>query len=510
VRAAGVAIIILFAAALSLLATLPATDVVAQSSRSARQPYESFSAWSVDPRRLPELAVPRFLGPIGTLDDRDYWGRALETDGFPYILSIYFGLPALILAVAGALEPGRRALAALAVAALALALGQHLPGFRVIYELPLVSIFRFPVKAIAAAVLPISLLAGYGVESFRDRRRVALGAAAVAAVIAAALLTSDRFGAALSDAFAFQTLSRAALGWSFVHAAVAALALALAVRAGEDRRRALIAAVVALDLAIAGAGVNVYAPRAIYDEPPIAAEVRRLVGSGRFYAAKRDINLTAPTNEIFWLARWQIATLAGYTAAMFRIPVVYHLDYDGLAPRRMAAISEEIDRMPWERRLPLLDRAGVRAFATTDVVALPGVSEVAVLRGPSPQIRLYAYPAAQPARFRGTCGAAPVSLVRRSLNAAAYQVSAPCAGAVVFAENWYRGWTAAVDGKPAPILPADFAFSAVAVGEGTHRIERRYFPPRLIAGACGSALALVLLLALDRLWWRRLLDGELQ
>src|SRR5439155_8032908 len=137
---------------------------------------------------------------------------------------------------------------------------------------------------------------------------------------------------------------------SFVHAAVAALAMALAVRSGE-RRRAAIAAVVALDLAVGGAGVNVYAPRALFDEPPIAADVRRLVGTGRFYAAKRQIVLSAPTNEIFWLARWQIATLAGYTAAMFRIPVIYHTDYDGLAPRHIAAIGEQIDRMPWERRL---------------------------------------------------------------------------------------------------------------------------------------------------------------
>lgn len=502
-RVAAAAIVIVFAVVLSLLATLPATDVVAQSSRSERRTYDMFTSWSVDPRRLPELVVPRFLGPIGTLDDRDYWGRGLESEGFPYILSLYFGLPALILAAAGALGEEnrrlRRALAAIAAAALLLALGRNLPVFELLYELPLVAIFRYPVKAIGAVVLPIALLAGYGVESFHDRRRVALIAASVAALVAAGLLTSSGFAATFSDLFGFQTLSPMRLGASFVHASVAALVLALATRAGK-RRLAAIAAVVALDLAVAGDSVNVYAPRTLFDEPPLAAQVRSIVGTGRFHAAKRDIVLRAPTNDLFWLARWQIATLAGYTAAIFRIPVVYHLDYDGFAPRRIATLSGEMDRLPWDQRRAILARADVRAFTTTD--AVPGAPVLAALRTPGAPIVLYGNPSPGPAHFRGPCGSAPVALLRRSLNDAWYRADAPCDGMVVFAETYYRGWTAQVDGKPAPIVPADYAFSAVAVGKGAHVIERRYFPPRLVAGAVCSALGLILLVPID-LWWRR-------
>lgn len=532
-KAAAVATVIVFAAGLSALQTLPASSVIAQSSRSQRRSYQGFTTWSVSPQRLPELVIPRFFGPIGTLADRDYWGHSLESNGFPYILSLYFGVPVLLLAIAGAsracnAEVPRRALAIVTMLAVVLSLGRWLPGFRLIYDLvPLVATFRYPAKAIIVALLPISLLAGCGVVTIADRRRVAVTIAVTAAAVCVFLMISSGFVTSFARVFSFDTVSRPLLAGSFAHVALATAGFAFAVRAPRLRHTAM-AAVVALDLATAGMDVNVYAPRAIFDEPPLAAAVRRNVGAGRFYAAERETLLRAPANDIMWLARWQVTTLAGYTAAQFRIPVVFHTDYDGLAPQPIAALSEVVNHMPWNRRRALLDLAGVRVFATTDVVAAAGVKEVATIDAPGKPIRIYTNDVAAPARFVSSielarneadaairvvkagdasrtilqhstgpaerCGTAAVRLVARSLNSAAYEVDAPCAGYVVFAENFYDGWHATIDGRAAEILPADFAFSAVAVGRGKHAIERHFAAPRLVAGAVTSGVALLLLI----------------
>lgn len=79
-------------------------------------------------------------------------------------------------------------------------------------------------------------------------------------------------------------------------------------------------------------------------------------------------------------------------------------------------------------------------------------------------------------------------------------VSTDRAGYLVFADSWYPGWSATVDGKSAPVYRADAIFRAVPIGQGDHTVEFQYQSvPFLvgivigivclcIAGACGFAL----------------------
>ncbi len=75
------------------------------------------------------------------------------------------------------------------------------------------------------------------------------------------------------------------------------------------------------------------------------------------------------------------------------------------------------------------------------------------------------------------------------LNSVLLSVDAPRRGLVFASESYFDGWTALVNGQPARILPADYAFRAVAVPAGKSRIEFRYWPPGLTAGLLISALA---------------------
>jgi hypothetical protein len=79
-------------------------------------------------------------------------------------------------------------------------------------------------------------------------------------------------------------------------------------------------------------------------------------------------------------------------------------------------------------------------------------------------------------------------------NSLALLVDAPRPGLLYAADNLFDGWTAAVNGAPARILPANYAFRAVVVPAGRSRVEFRYWPPGLTAGLWVSGASALLLL----------------
>lgn len=54
------------------------------------------------------------------------------------------------------------------------------------------------------------------------------------------------------------------------------------------------------------------------------------------------------------------------------------------------------------------------------------------------------------------------------------RAQAPEGGYLVLLDNWHPAWTAAIDGAPAPVLRADFAFRAVRLPPGAHDVVFRY------------------------------------
>ena len=66
-------------------------------------------------------------------------------------------------------------------------------------------------------------------------------------------------------------------------------------------------------------------------------------------------------------------------------------------------------------------------------------------------------------------------------------------GLLVVSEGWDRGWSAAVDDAPAPIVRVNHAEMAVALGPGIHRVVLTYRTPGLALGAALAALTALLL-----------------
>jgi hypothetical protein len=72
-------------------------------------------------------------------------------------------------------------------------------------------------------------------------------------------------------------------------------------------------------------------------------------------------------------------------------------------------------------------------------------------------------------------------------------VSAPNPSIVVVRNNWDVGWSATVDGRPAPVLRADYFRQGIPVPAGHHEVRLVYRDPRIGRGLLASAAAWSLL-----------------
>jgi Bacterial membrane protein YfhO len=70
------------------------------------------------------------------------------------------------------------------------------------------------------------------------------------------------------------------------------------------------------------------------------------------------------------------------------------------------------------------------------------------------------------------------------------RVSTPARGFPHLADQYLPGWRATVNGAPAPILRANYAFRAVEVPAGTSTVEFRYRPVSVLIGAAITAITL--------------------
>ncbi|MDX1382485.1 MAG: YfhO family protein, partial [Thermoanaerobaculia bacterium] len=328
----------------------------------------------------------------------------------------------------------------------------------------------------------------------------------------------------------------AGISASLRHAAAvaAALALVLAARGLQHRRWQVgaLVAVVGIDLLLAGRPVNQTAPAALLVEPPAAlGPVLEHLGTGRLYSAPspREIQLLAPpTNELWWRAHWRREILDGYRTARYGVPVVLHGDHS-LAPARSVALAGALPHLPWQERIPLLSAAGATVLVSADdpapeleaVAEIPNQSDriyriyrndkaidgatfvatwlaagsggeaMAAMRGAGFDPRRHTVVEGVAASSGDPCTEpAAIDWRRRDPRRWSLDVDTSCPGYLVFSEPFYPDWKVEVDGTEAPLRRANFAFSAVALEPGRHRVERIYRPSRVLAGALITLLTL--------------------
>jgi len=76
-------------------------------------------------------------------------------------------------------------------------------------------------------------------------------------------------------------------------------------------------------------------------------------------------------------------------------------------------------------------------------------------------------------------------------------------GYLVLNKLYYPGWNATVDGNPADVYRANYAFSAIPIGPGKHRIMFYYSADIVKLGGLISLFSLIIAMAGFGVLWRR-------
>jgi hypothetical protein len=104
---------------------------------------------------------------------------------------------------------------------------------------------------------------------------------------------------------------------------------------------------------------------------------------------------------------------------------------------------------------------------------------------------------------------AEVELVRYEGDAIVLGVNSPVDGYLFLSDPFYPGWRAEVDGEPQTLLQANYAFRAVAVPAGAHRVTMSFRPGTWRAGlGISASTALVLLAVVAVAWVQRRRTGQ--
>ena len=559
-----------FIVGISSIILLPTAEIAVYSGRS--HSIESSTKYSLHPKRLLELVFPLFLGDVNAIRPRfHYWGWKLTKESLPFFLNIYWGWVTLLLAGLGSFwkdlteapafpRKSRIFCMIFATACLLISFGDYWPFFQKLYlKVPLHSLFASPVKLLIGMLLPVALLAAYGAERCFRRKKVssrilflAWGLTGLLGVVSVCFRFSGEGAVYLVRKFfefpVAEQLAIEGLKASSLHAAIVFLAFALLLSSRRLTEKQwqyyAFAGLVVVDLLVAGQAVNFYAPEDFFtDAPDIVPLVRSEIGDGRFFHAKNpsDFSLLAPSNELMWLARWNLEVLSSYTAYHYRIPVIFYRDANNLGQAQLVHVRHLLQELPWPRKIPILSAGAVSLIVTSTslpfddlelIAEIPNRSSLRMflyrnLRAakrvefvtnwtfsssdeetltqisspsfdPRSQVVLQTYgterpPSGEP-EIPFKAKAAEIHKISSTTHSAKFSVENDRAGYLVFSEPFYPGWHISVDGEEAPILRANYAYSAIFLPEGKHDVQRWYRPDALLLGLLGTCISFGLLL----------------
>ena len=482
-------------------------------------------------------------GPAEYFGHENYWESVTSIGLIPLVLAI-------IGVAAAADRRAARGWLVLVVLALVFASGRKFGLFALLYEVvPGMGRFRVPARSLFLASLGASMLAGLGVEALRagscratawgrPARRIVIGSALLALVV----LAGGRAGARHHEGRLTEVdrmtfgLSRLSRDPTFF-AALGGTAFLLALGAGwPGGRRGLACALGLLglvELGFHGKGLIATTPAGRFLGPdPI----------GEALEGARPPGLEAPRIRVVDALYDDLcAGLRGFTKTnvndSFQVQhaadlyaTLYHLfddrleDRDGPMDRAVAAYRLEVRRSVLDRMgVALLVSDALDAGSPWPLVASGtwGCSTYAVHTNPTVMPRAYVVPRAEVspddasivARFRefdprgsvvmpvdplgpdttGRQPFIPAEWASTDPDRVVLRVATEAPGLLVVAETWMPGWTAEVDGQPAPVLRGNRAQRVIPLPKpGRHEIILRYRTPGLTLGlALTTASALI-------------------
>ncbi|HVE78989.1 MAG TPA: hypothetical protein VNA89_09020 [Gemmatimonadaceae bacterium] len=538
---------VLLGAAIGAIQFLPVQEYVAWSPRAGGRDYAYATTFSMPPEELINVYLPQFSGILD-----GYWGR----NGI-HFHSEYFGAVVLVLAGAAffttALTRAERGFRLFWVGAFVVAmlwaLGGATPFFRLVYELvPGTKFFRAPDNTRFVATMATAALAAIGTERLLRggvSRRYLIGwlVAGLAVAVLATAGTFTAIGLGIADEQRSEMVRANApsvIGgaWRSLLFVALVVALGLARRAGRVGGVTAAGALAALVVADLWSVERLYwqfSPPAsvIYAADPTIEYMRRQAEPGRVLpllfpgAARRDPFLGGDAlmhhrvrsvlgyhgnelrhyqelggeaenwNQIGNPNFWALTNLRYILANVAELPIPGARTVVG--PVRNAAGSTV-----W---LHELDRPNPLAWVAPVIVKAPDEQVLPTVLNPQFDVRraaLFDTSAAVPGQVIDALPApAPITVRTRAYGPGRIELElsggAPEGSALLVSENYYPGWAATVDGKPATVGRADVALLGVALPAGGRAVVLTFRDPAYGPGKAITLAALglsLLLLAL--------------
>jgi hypothetical protein len=542
------------------LAAIPVAvtlGVLPETQRGAGFSAAEAGGLALPPLALFQILVPNLFGELSRPID-GWWGGAVYTEGAPYFLSIYLGALVLALAVSGAVQaPKRERLVLVGSAALGawVALGPAGGLWNLLHELPLASAFRAPAKALFVVHISMALLAGRGADRLVEGRGwgvfsvvSAIGVLIAGGIAAAGWLAADSIAEWIDlDAHAREEFSAVLPVDAARSAVIGILGIGLAIAVRRSRLRPQLAAlvlaiVVAVDLARAGAGLNKQSsPLIFFLLPEIAAQRLDDLAGGRVFA----VPVSYSRSFLGWLGERQLDSdlwmsyamrqqLEPYNNVMNRVETAGSQDRTRFSPLLTSLAWTGYDSRDIAQFLPLLRHAAVSRVLSFDGIDHPDLGLRAILPIAMTGLAIHVYELERPwprvlvacrvhrasarldaARMphavnwdpyrdvalegpdelrTASCGTGNAQAVSMLPGEERYQSESDGPGWLVVRSTHARGWRAVVDGQPVALLRADGRHRAVAVPGGRHTVTLRYEPPWLWAGVALTILSVAVLL----------------
>jgi hypothetical protein len=233
--------------------------------------------------------------------------------------------------------------------------------------------------------------------------------------------------------------------------------------------------------------------------------LRTQPGPFRIQVDSREI----PFNYGDWFG---IEVFGGYTASLPSHMMRINLDSERTRNlygtkywiSRAARDPDQVEVHTFQSGLKVFESPGVfpRVWTVHEAVSIASEDQIlSTYENPQFDARRQAFFLGDAPKLSACSGEDRAALVNSDFNSVLIQADLQCRGMVVLSDNWFPGWVAAVDGRPAKIWEADTAIRGVEVAAGSHRIEMRYRPFTVTFGMWMLGLSLAGLTALA--WFRK-------
>jgi len=410
----------------------PTLELIKHSGRRGGLDSNVILGWSLPPLGLVEMISPRLFGDFFKLTQNGSWAAPLFENREPYLLSSYFGLFPILIAIFGVLFSARRwltnSLLIIIVLGLSLACGKYSVLYPWLVEhFPLFRFGRYPVKYLLIVNFSLAVLTGYGLirlcelqssngllKQARKHRAWILGVVLLLALVAG-LITSLIFahGFALRraqeivlhlkncDLTISGTIVTNALRHIQIHTAAFIAFLVLSFFKRPNQRLILLAGslFILFDLLINNFWINPLIDNELYERAPAAEYLRQQSEKGQHFRifAWSDQELSkhalmlGGSDSIAWSYFYRKLTLAQFLSAKDHIYYSIFNPVDRLETLPSQLINAELFRVTdSDERLRFLGGLNVAYVLSTIELTSPRVRLDRTFQINSPEpLRLY-------------------------------------------------------------------------------------------------------------------------